>query len=363
MKTFRYSAVRANQASGSEVFSFAAAPQDILEFAEIERVSRGEDGALHGFQRHQISAHIKEIRDYLGRNDALLPNPIVVAFIDGVSVTPVGDGRVDVSIDVGDSKPGFIVDGQQRLTALSGLSKPNFQVFVSALICRNYNELRQQFVLINNTRPLPKALIYELLPNVDGLPERFTARAFAAKLVDLLNYEEASSLRGQIYQHTNPKGAIRDTAVQRLIMSSASDGALRQFLHEPDYAERAFELISEFFWAVRTVFRADWDGMNPKTSRLVHGAGIVALGYAMEFLHSRTGAISRTQFQEGLKLLTASVAWSSGTWRFSESEERPWNSIQNTSSDINLLSNYLVRELKRQLRRPARSPDLRVVNG
>ena len=81
-----------------------------------------------------------------------------------------------------------MVDGQQRLTALSGLSKPDFEVFVSALICKDYDELRQQFVLINNTRPLPKTLIYELLPNVDGLPERFTARKFAARVVERLNF-------------------------------------------------------------------------------------------------------------------------------------------------------------------------------
>src|SRR5207249_2290454 len=152
-----------------------------------------------------------------------------------------------------------------------------FQVFVSALVCRDYNELRQQFVLINNTRPLPKALIYELLPTVEGLPERFTARSFAAKLVDLLNYGEESSLHGLIYQHTNPRGVIRDTALQKVIMNSASDGAIREYVNESDYIERSFRLVSEFFWAVRKVFRADWEGMTPKTSRLVHGAGIVAL--------------------------------------------------------------------------------------
>src|SRR5262249_15706045 len=158
----------------------------------------------------------------------------------GVSVRALEGNLVEISISAGDTKPGHVVDGQQRLTALSGLSKAGFQVFVSALVCRDYNELRQQFVLINNTRPLPKALIYELLPTVDGLPDRFTARSFAAKLVDLLNYEERSALHGLIYQHTNPKGVIRDTAVQKVIMNSASDGAIREFVNAPDYVERSF---------------------------------------------------------------------------------------------------------------------------
>jgi DGQHR domain-containing protein len=363
MSTFKYIAVRANQAAGNEVLSFAAAPADILAFSEIDRVSRDERGTLRGFQRHQIASHIKEIRDYLGRDDALLPNPIVIAFINGITVRPLESGLAEVEIEARKAKPGFVVDGQQRLSALSGVSKSGFQVFVSALVCRDYNELRQQFVLINNTRPLPKALIYELLPNVQGLPERFTARSFAAKLVDLLNYEEDSSLHGLIYQHTNPRGVIRDTSLQRLIMSSASDGAIRQLINEPDYAEKSFELVSEFFWAVRTVFKHDWDGMTPKTSRLVHGAGIVAMGYVMELLHSRTGAKKRSEFLWGLELLRNKTAWTSGKWKFFESDERPWNALQNTSGDIDLLSNYLVRELKRELRRQVMGKDLLVANG
>ena len=350
MADFTYTAVRAQQADGNEVLSFAASPTEILAFADIERVSRESDGTLRGFQRHQIASHIKEIRDYLGRDDAVLPNPIVVAFIEGVTVMPMENGLARVTINAVESKPGYVVDGQQRLSALAGISKLGFQVFVSALICRDYNELRQQFVLINNTRPLPKALIYDLLPTVQGLPERFTARTFAAKIVDLLNYDQGSALQGMIYQHTNPRGVIRDTSLQKLIMNSASDGAIREFVQEPEYVERSLALVNEFFWAVRTVFKAEWDGMTPKTSRLLHGAGIIGLGYVMELLYSRTGARTRAEFIPGLKLLEGRTAWSSGRWRLSEVDDRPWNAIQNTPTDIDLLANYLVRQVKRALR-------------
>jgi len=274
------------------------------------------------------------------------------------------DGLVDVEIHLNGEKPGYVVDGQQRLTAFAGISKPQFQVFVSVLICRDYNELRQQFVLINNTRPLPKALIYELLPSVKGLPERFTARSFAARLVDLLNYDESSSLHGLIYQHTNPTGAIRDTAVQRVIMNSASDGAIRQFVNDEDYVGRSFSFINEFFWAVRKVFAPDWEGMTPKTSRLVHGAGIVAMGYVMELLHSRVGALSRNEFADGLSLLRKKTAWTSGRWHFADDDVRPWNGIENTPRDIDSLANYLVREIKRALRSHTRRQDrLRLIKG
>ena len=193
-----------------------------------------------------INIFKKQIRDYLKRDDALLPNAVIVAFIDGVKIKSLGDGIVEVTISAKDNKPGFIVDGQQRLTALSGIDKPNFQVFVSALVCKDYNELRQQFILINNTRPLPKTLIYELLPTVDGLPERFTVRSFAAKMVDKLNFTPGSYLFGEIRQHTNPVGVLSDTAMQKFIMNSASDGALREMIKEDNFEENAYHLINNF---------------------------------------------------------------------------------------------------------------------
>jgi DGQHR domain-containing protein len=351
LKKYKFTAVRANQAEGHDVFSFAASPTDILNFSEIERVGRQEDGQLKGFQRHQISGHIKEIRDYLKREDALLPNAVIVAFIDKVEVKEIGNGIVEVTVDARTNKPGFVVDGQQRLTALSGIEKPNFQVFVSALICKDYNELRQQFVLINNTRPLPKTLIYELLPTVEGLPERFTARSFAAKLVDKLNYTPGSSLWGEIRQHTNPLGVLSDTAMQKFIMNSSSDGALRALIKEEGFEQKAYDLINEFFAAVKQVYKPEWVGMVPRTSRLKHGAGIVALGYVMELLYSVNGATTKNEFARALELLKPYTAWTSGTWELNDYDHRPWNGIQNTPSDVYLLSTYLAKMTKKILRK------------
>lgn len=352
MSVYRYTAVRARQVSGQDLFVFAASPHDVLKFAEIERVGRKEDGQLRGFQRHQIASHIKEIRDYLTREDALLPNPVIVAFVDGVKVVDRGEDLVDIEINADNDRPGFVVDGQQRLSALSGIEKPGFQVFVSAVVCKDYNELRQQFVLINNTRPLPKTLIYELLPYVEGLPERFTSRKYAARVVDRLNFTKGSALYGEIRQHTNPAGTISDTAMQKLIMNSASDGAIRDVFQYADREDRAYELVNEFFAAVRNVFGPQWVGMTPRLSRLRHGAGIVAMGFIMDHLYSSEGAIQAHQFEQGLRLLQPYTAWTSGQWRLESYDIRPWNGIQNTPSDIDLLTRYLVSTVKRALRKP-----------
>jgi DGQHR domain-containing protein len=351
---FRYPALRARQAADHDVFVFAANPKDILAFAQIERVGRTDDGQLKGFQRHQIASHIRDIRDYLARDDALLPNAVIVAFIEGVKVKDLGQGRLEVVIDDKNGPPGFVVDGQQRLTALSGLQKSDFQVFVSAVVCKNYDELRQQFVLINNTRPLPKTLIYELLPTVEGLPQRYTARRFAARVVERLNFTGGRALKGEIRQHTNPAGVISDTAMQKLVMNSASQGAIRELIQFEDREDRAVDLINEFFEAVAQVFGGEWVGMSPRVSRLRHGAGIVAMGFVMDLLFSAQGAATRDAFAPGLELLKPFTAWTSGTWKMDDCELL-WNDIQNTPSDIDLLTRFLVSTTKRQLRKLRRA--------
>ena len=354
MTVYRYPALRARQAAGHDVFIFSAHHTDVLAFAQIERVGRTDEGQLKGFQRHQIASHIRDIRDYLGRDDALLPNAVIVAFIGGVDIEDAGGGRLEVVINTAEGAPGFVVDGQQRLTALSGLHKPDFQVFVSALVCKNYDELRQQFVLINSTRPLPKTLIYELLPSVDGLPERYTARRFAARLVERLNFAGGRALRGEIRQHTNPGGVISDTAMQKLVMNSAAQGAIRQLLQFEDREDRAFDLINEFFEAVAEVYGGEWIGMTPRVSRLRHGAGIVAMGFVMDLLFCNGGSTQKHEFTPALELLKPFTAWTSGTWKM-DGMELPWNDIQNTPSDIDLLTRFLVSTTKRQLRKLRRA--------
>src|ERR1700733_3591070 len=163
---YQFSAVGAKQASTTRVFTFAARAQEILATCEISRAGRNARGHLFGFQRPQIAAHIQEIKDYLGSESAVLPNAIVVGFLGSVKVKPMGHGIFRLSVSTASGKPGFVVDGQQRLTALAQSHRKDFQIFVSCVLCADQEELRRQFILINNTRPLPKALIYELLPRV-----------------------------------------------------------------------------------------------------------------------------------------------------------------------------------------------------
>jgi len=345
----RFAAIRAHQSSSHQVLSFAATAEQIMAMASIERVKRDESGRLQGFQRPLVSKHIREIRDYLERPDSVMPNAIVLAFTNGVRVVSEGGAYVEIEVDVSLGPVGFVVDGQQRLSAMTGLPGRDFQLLVSALICDTQEELRRQFILVNNTSPLPKSLIYELLPAVEGLPRRMTARARAARVVELLNFDSRSSLQGQIKQHTNPTGIIGDTALQKMVMNSLSDGYCRTIMDHEDGEERCFLAISEFFSAVQEVFASAWVGHTPRTSRLVHSAGIISMGYVMDQL-CMSGVILAPLFKLELRRLEGKVAWTAGQgcWNF-QSGKRPWNSIQNLHGDIHVLSDYLTRVFRKKL--------------
>lgn len=352
-----YLAVCAQQSNEHQVLSFAATAADVLRFASIDRIGRDAQGELSGFQRPQVAAHIREIRDYLEKPDSVLPNPIVVAFTDRVTIEDLGNGAARLSIDMSGGAPGLVVDGQQRLSALAEVDR-DFQIFVSALVCRDEAELRRQFVLINNTKPLPKSLIYELLPTVANLPPRLSRRSVASEITARLNFEN-TALKGYIKQHTCPEGVIADTVMQRIIMESLTNGVMREMIRAPKGLDQCVRLVSNFFDAVKRVWPDAWHGQKPASSRLLHGAGIQALGDVMEVLAQRTDARSVDEFYDGLSCLKNKTAWTAGDWELA-GEVRRWNSLQNVNRDIALLKHYLIAIVKADLRqrRKAASPAL-----
>ena len=132
----------AQQSSSSRVVSFVANVEQIEKIARISRVGRGHNKELFGFQRSQIGNHINEIHDYL--EGVVLPNAIILAFTKGVNFTlneSGNSGKLEVSIE--EQQIGLIVDGQQRFSALSMLESKEFQVFVSAILCKDEDELQK----------------------------------------------------------------------------------------------------------------------------------------------------------------------------------------------------------------------------
>ncbi|CRQ89900.1 MULTISPECIES: DGQHR domain-containing protein DpdB [Stenotrophomonas] len=355
-KKLTFNAIAPQQSPDSQVAFFVATAQQIDQIASINRLARDENGLPTGFQRPQIAKHIREIGDYLARPDAILANPIVLGFVagTGANIKTAKDGSKQLIVDISKGVPGQIVDGQQRFSALREIGRADFQVPVSAFICSSHEELTQQFILINNTKPLNKGMIYELLPiaNRSGMPFRLDSRRDASSLVATLNFGRSSSLKGMIRGQTTPHGVIQDTVMQKLIMNSMSDGALRMYRNDQKLMQtKGADLISEYFHAVSHVFHDAWKDHTPTTSRLIHSVGITAMGFVMEYLHSAIGATKREDFIQPLTALRSVTAWTEGEWVFGP-ETRRWNGLQKVSADWKLLSFYLVQKVRESLEAP-----------
>jgi DGQHR domain-containing protein len=352
----RLPALEVQQGPRRRLYVFAVDGKQVPQFASVSRIKRnGKDVA--GYQRPEVLAHIGEIRAYLEGEDPMIPNAVVLAFDKRVRFDshfgPTGKysrpGELVIPINYSWSeaeKPGFVVDGQQRLAAIRDADVERFPVCVTAFITDDLRQQTEQFILVNSTKPLPKGLLYELLPNTQArLPTTLGKKRFPAELLARLNLEKKSPLRGLIQTPTSPDGFIKDNSILRMLENSLTEGVLYRFRDdERNDTQAMFELLCAFWTAVSEVFPDAW-GKPPKKSRLMHGAGILAMGYVMDAIGDRNRSeksLDLKVFRRDLEPLTSVCRWTDGYWDFGPGQQRKWNELQNTSKDIELLANYLL---------------------
>lgn len=364
-KELRLPAIEVVQGSGRVLYSFAVDGKLISSFATVSRIHREDGKELNGYQRPEVISHIAEIRNYLESETPMIPNAVVIAFDPRVTFEPdpaqgaqtpyARVGTITIPADPAvapEERPGFIVDGQQRIAAIREADIESFPVCVTAFITSDVREQTEQFILVNSTKPLPKGLIYELLPSTGAtLPSLLQKRRFPAYLLDLLNHEEGSPLKGLIQTPTTPQGIIKDNSVLRMLENSLSDGVLYRFRYTsdgPGDVNSMLAVLTNFWNAVSTVFKEAWN-LPPRQSRLMHGAGIVSMGFLMDAIsdrYRRYNIPTQDQFSDDLLPLKDLCSWTNGYWDFGPGRQRKWNEIQNTTRDIQLLANYLLVQYK-----------------
>ncbi|WP_020474972.1 DGQHR domain-containing protein [Zavarzinella formosa] len=234
-----------------------------------------------GYQRPEVVSHIAEIRAYLESDNPMLPNAVVVVFDPSVRFEPLASSRVPadtpsvagelvIPLPVGSDarKPGWIVDGQQRLAAIRESTITGFPVWVVGFVAGNDSEQREQFILVNNTKPRPKGLVYELLPATEArLPTVLGKRRFPISLLDRLNLDDDSPLRGRIKTPTMPDGLIKDNSLIKMIENSLSDGVLYRPRGDraSEDTDAMLRVLKAFWSATGDVFNEVWD-KKPKES-------------------------------------------------------------------------------------------------
>ena len=344
---------------------FAVEGKRLHDFAAITRISRPHGAGVEGYQRPEVISHIAEIKRYLESRGPIMPNAIVVAFNERVRFRPSKSSGRDLGYsrqgileipadpDADDvSKPGWIVDGQQRAAAIRDARVEGFPICVVAFVAKSDAEQREQFILVNATKPLPKGLIYELLPSTEGvLPRALQKRRFPAFLLERLNHDDDSPLRGMIRTPTNGNGTVADNSILRMLENSLSDGALYRCGEG-----EMLTLLKRYWEAVGRVFPDAWN-KPPRRSRLMHGAGILSMGFLMDTItdRSRSHDLTTDLFVENLTPLVAVCRWTEGHWEFGPGLQIKWNDLQNVPKHIQLLSNYLLVQYKELVwNRPSR---------
>ncbi len=360
----RLPALRVQQGPSRTLYSFAVDGKLLSRFSTVSRIHRDAHTGVQGYQRPEVLSHISAIRKYVESDDPMIPNAIVIAFDKRVVFEPTGAsdgyttaGTLVIPVDLtwpDEDKPGWVVDGQQRSAAIREAHVEAFPICVTAFITDSDEEQRSQFILVNSTKPLPKGLIYELLPSTVGaLPVALQLRRFPATLLERLNYDDDSPLEHLIQTPTTPQGVIKDNSILRMLENSLSDGALYQYRHpgaERGDVESMLLLLKDFWVAVRNTFPGAW-GQNPRRSRLMHGVGITSMGYLMDAIAERYAHLrppSVEDFEYDLYEIAEVCHWTDGTWRLDTEHHRKWNDLQNTPRDIQLLTNYLLSQYRAQ---------------
>ena len=102
-----------------------------------------------------------------------------------------------------------------------------------------------------------------------------------------------------------------------------------------------YETLLMFWTQVKEVFPHAW-GLPPSQSRLMHGAGIKAMGTLMDRVMARIPPHHdpEKEIKKSLEAIASDCAWTKGTWA---GINLKWNEVQNVSSHIRALSDYLVK--------------------
>jgi DGQHR domain-containing protein len=357
------------QPSDASLYLFTVSASELLQIADISRISRDDEGGLIGYQRPEVRKHVGEIVKYLDGEEVLFPHAVILALPSSVkfrqSRGPATNdglataGTIEIPLpSPGGPRPGWLVDGQQRALALSRTRRQDMAVPVTAFIADDVELQRDQFLRVNNVQPLPRGLITELLPEVwTSLSPKLSAKRIPSALVDLLNRQPASPFFGMVKrastsEHQRANAVVTDTVLISAIEESlnSASGALypyRNLATSETDIDGIYSVLLTYWRAVKDVFPDAW-GLPATESRLMHGVGLRAMARLMDRIVLTFGGTSTPS--EGLvvrelRRIQPFCRWTEGEW--DELGVR-WDALQNVQKDIRMLSNHLVRVYVRE---------------
>jgi DGQHR domain-containing protein len=241
-----------------KMYAFVA-PSTVLR--RVCSVSRREEDAEKGFQRHLKEARLRQIARYVDDKHGVIPNNIILDFYH--EAVEVNEVKSTITFP-GTTKCAWVIDGQHRLFGFE-YAKTVYPLLVVAFIRPNLEQDVNMFVTINNEQKrLPSSLTLDLL-GIIGTEEDINTRC--RDLVAKLNEDEESPWYDLVNMTGESVGYISLVNFVRKVKPFVSQsGVLKSFTFLEQYGS-----LANYWSAIKAVYADQW-GRSLLTKTVGFGA-------------------------------------------------------------------------------------------
>ncbi|MEI6378143.1 MAG: DGQHR domain-containing protein [Candidatus Falkowbacteria bacterium] len=259
MKYHKIKIIKINQNIGS--FFVGKLTPKILHLIANKKLARVKD-PIFGIQREIKDSKILEIKDYLKRNDATLPNTIIIAIQSDPSdedpVYKIDNESCNLSLLL---KEGIanILDGQHRLMGF-GIENDEFELPVSIYLDLSLEEQAKIFAKINSTQTkVDLNLVYDLY----GITKERTTEKVAFHIVKHLAVENESAWKDKIKTLTDKSGDLAQGSMAKYFHKQLLEkDKIFIKLYESERDTDIKNIISNYFNAIKNVFPVEWENKD-----------------------------------------------------------------------------------------------------
>ena len=267
----KFAAMRIPSQTYSNIYSFVASPQDLLE---ICYVARRESGDEKYYQRLINPAKLNKIANYI-RKGKSFANNIIVAIPQDIAKETIFRKENEVQgVDFGELtipktyRSLWIIDGQHRLYGYSGVKgplSPKDVLQVAAIENVGIEEQRELFIKINREQsPVQTDLLWDLYSTAEPNNEKTGVLSKLAKYLDTLQ-----QFHGKIYYPLRAPKKRRDQVSISKICIAIDDarlikGTVKGNKNNPFFdtdiekrIKKVAKAIDEFYRILDNTFGAD----------------------------------------------------------------------------------------------------------
>lgn len=250
-----------------------------------------------GIQRDLDKKRIDDIGIYVSMPTTVLPNNVIIDFTHEVKFAPKVDSLGEIIFPDDEGHFGNILDGQHRLSGIVGSNstQKDLVIPVTGLMLDDANLAARIFADINsNQKPVSKVLLVSIQRQLGALPERSD---LAAAILEKLNAEDKSPLKGRVKMYQDEKGKYLNNAQMiNLLQDMLSPSKTLYHLG----TDSASLMLINYLNAVKSIFPDAWN--DPKKFYLTRPAGLDVVLGLFERARERTGEPmpSQEQFEKAL---------------------------------------------------------------